>query len=85
MKELRIHIRLWNAETGTWEWLNFSSDDIEDLLYYGIINVDALGYAMKDNNAFNKAFSKLCNRAYSYNELVAEYLDNTDFDINIVA
>lgn len=80
-----IYIQFWNADTGAFEWREFYTSEIDELMDSGIIDNDTLGYAMDDSEAFNAAMDKLdaSGEAWSYERFVNEYLDLTDHEIRI--
>jgi hypothetical protein len=82
-----IYIEFWNADTPGWEWREFSTSEITDLMEMGIIDFDALGYAMDDQDAFDKVLELMSEsrEAWTGERLVNTYLDHTDHEIRIKA
>lgn len=77
----RIHLELWNADTNASEWLDFSAEEVNSLMDLGIIDEDTLGYAMKDQQAFDGAFECLSAGLITWADLVIEYLKRTTQDL----
>ena len=46
MNGKKIYIQFWNADTDEWEWREFSTDEVDELMQLEIIDCDSLGYAM---------------------------------------
>ena len=80
----RIHLARWNPDTNQTEWDDYSVNDIDFLMEKEVIDIDQLGFAMRDQDAFNKAIESLLDRSASYKEFVETYLSNTSKDIWIM-
>lgn len=88
MNGKKIYIQFWNADTDEWEWREFSTDEVDELMQLEIIDCDSLGYAMGvDQDAFEAALLHMTelNRAFSYKDFVDYYLSITDKEIRINA
>ena len=87
MAEKKIYIQFWSADRGAYEWREFSTGEIDELMDLGIIDEDTLGYAMDDHDAFDQAMEALekSGEAWSYGRFVAEYLSRTDHEIRTEA
>lgn len=86
MASARIHIARWNPDTNHTEWDNYSTKDLDFLVYKEIIDLDTLGYAMRDQDAFNKALENVSAKVggFSCSDLAEEYLNLTNKDIWIM-
>lgn len=82
-----IYIQFWNADTAEWEWREFATSDIPELMELEIIDTDALGYAMDDQAAFDKVTDAMieAREPWTYERMVNTYLENTDHEIRIKA
>jgi hypothetical protein len=82
-----IYIQFWNADTAEWEWREFATGDIPELMELGIIDTGALGYAMDDQAAFDKVMDAMieAREPWTYERMVNTYLDHTDHEIRIKA
>lgn len=88
MEKNKIYIQFWNAETDEYEWREFSTDEIDELMRFGFIDEDLLGYAMGiDQAAFDQALIRMTelNRPWCYKEFADCFLSLTDKEIRIKA
>jgi hypothetical protein len=83
----KIYIQFWDADRDEWEWREFSTSDVDELMEREIIDTDALGYAMDDQAAFDGALEKMTEAGgvWSYERFCNAYLDLTDHEIRIKA
>ena len=86
MAQNRIYISRWNPDTNHTEWDNYSVKDIDFLVEKEIIDLDTLGWCMRDQDAFNKALENAYAKygSFSCSDLVNEYLSLTNKDIWIM-
>lgn len=82
---MNIYIEMWNADTNEWEWREFSTKEIDELMEMGIIDEDTLGYAMKDLETFESIFEEMDaeNRPFTFCEFVERYIKSTGEEIRI--
>ena len=85
MANRKILITRWNADKDADEWLEFDTNEIDGLFEMGIIDADTLGFAMNDQEAFEKAFEAMesADHSFTHAELVNVYIDNTTQEIRI--
>lgn len=88
MKANKIYIQFWNPNTDEYEWREFATDEIDELMRLGIIDEDLLGFAMGiDQAAFDEALIRMTelNRPWCYKEFADTFLSLTDKEIRIRA
>ena len=83
----KLTIEFYNADNGRMELREFAPAEVDDLMKYGILDADELGYYMDDAEAFEKAMDTISKtpRPMSFGELVSVYLENAKSDIQIRA
>lgn len=83
----KIYIQFWNADTAKFEWREFATGEIDNLMELEIIDNDLLGYAMDDQDAFDAVMKEMIEERepWTYEKMVNAYLDRTDHEIRIKA
>lgn len=76
---------MWNPNTNHYKYIGFGWEDIDTLMEQEIIDADSLGYAMNNQEMFERVLNYIIStpRGFSYGELVRMYLDLTEEDIII--
>lgn len=78
MAEHKIYIKIWNPDTNEDELREFGTDEVDELMDMEILDADSLGWAMKDQEAFDKAMEIMEGTAFTYAEFLNHYLELTD-------
>ena len=80
-----IYVKFWNPDTNEDEWRVFYTSEIQSLYDLGIIDEDGIGYAMKNQEAFDSVMLELAEKqgGFTLQDFVERYIDMTGEEIRI--